>query len=340
MSPININPSAHAHMPHLNNAYGTCISSYSSGGFGAVRGTVWIPPPTPPPRPSLPLTLTNWTSATFSTSDSWTPSPLAPPTRQEVATRDLEARLRERAAFDPISDALLMHHATKRKRLTAELLPPLSPPVKKQKRVYRDDQQKIDLFFWMITQEFDWTYGEMLYKTALCSASRASETQTKTITHFFAGHDKKYPASRTLDLWLRHPYGRRPPPETMYCVDRPYTELLQIRPALTSFAAQVVQQRLVREAEEAIKVKNGLHVSIANKNGKGKPLVWDDLGAGTLPHVRSIFEKIQPLLWAFVTTLCLRCPSKGVASEGAVRKRRAINNVRILSFILLRLILY
>ncbi|KAL1658988.1 hypothetical protein GGF50DRAFT_131359 [Schizophyllum commune] len=260
-------------------------------------------------------------------------SPTAITARRSIsrpaALRDLGERLAARKVFDPIASALLERRGTKRKSPDAGASPELDTPhAKKPCRVRRDDQQKLDLLFWFIKEELNWTLGETLYKSSLHVASRGSEMQVKMLTHFFAGHDKEFPVSRTLAVWLKHPYGRNPPHDLMYSLDHPYTEIRQMRPALTSFSAQLVRQQLVREAEEAIKVKNGLHVSIGKKARENvKPLVWDDLGVGTVDHVRAILQKNQPLLYNFVSELCSRKPRKDQHGAVVVRKQRTITNV-------------
>ncbi|KAG0704741.1 hypothetical protein DFH29DRAFT_910741, partial [Suillus ampliporus] len=48
----------------------------------------------------------------------------------------------------------------------------------------------------------------------------------------------------------------------MYTLTPSYTELKAVRPALSSFAAQVVKQKFVAEVKQAVKPGNGLHVSL------------------------------------------------------------------------------
>ncbi|KAI5888787.1 uncharacterized protein SCHCODRAFT_02671332 [Schizophyllum commune H4-8] len=293
------------------------------------------------PRTGLPSSATTpYSASAFSEATLPSPvpgntalSPTAPTARQSlrrpVAPRDLGERLAARKVFDPVASALVEHRGTKRKSSATGASTELDAPLSKRPcRVRRDDQQKLDLLFWFLKEELNWTFGEMLYKSSLYVASRGSETQTKMLTHFFAGHDKEFPVSRTLSVWLKHPFGRHPPRDLMYCVDLPYTEIRQMRPALTSFSAQLVKQQLVREAEEAIEVKSGLHVSIGKKERKNvKPLVWDDLGVGTVDHVRGIIQRTQPLLLNFVSELCSRKPRRGLHGAVVVRKQRTVSNV-------------
>ncbi|TRM62009.1 hypothetical protein BD626DRAFT_362119, partial [Schizophyllum amplum] len=139
-----------------------------------------------------------------------------------------------------------------------------------RKRLKRSRQDKLDLLFWMLKKELGWTFGEML-----CNAlndpepgDKRSETQSKMLTGWFKS-EQEYPISRFLQLSLKHPFGRNPQPDLMFCVDRPYTGISGVREGLSSFSAQLIEERLLREAEEVIKPSSGLHISIGTK-GKQK----------------------------------------------------------------------
>ncbi|KAF8193655.1 hypothetical protein BJ912DRAFT_1091531 [Pholiota molesta] len=175
--------------------------------------------------------------------------------------------------------------------------------------------------------ELDWTFGEALFYASQATAdidfsqttldahdSRfnqwniSRESITATLQHFFNGN-VKYPPSKILDCWYRHSYGRleRNSPD-MYTTNTPYTELKPIRPALTSFAVQIVLKKLVAEAESAVSTSSGLHLSLSDKRHNEKKIEWRDVGALTFETAKEIITTHQPLLWNLVNTLATRRP--------------------------------
>ena len=74
--------------------------------------------------------------------------------------------------------------------------------------------------------------------------------------------------------------------------------------SVTSFAAQVVMNKLVREAEDVVHPSSSLHTS------HGSQLCWADLSSTTIALVTDIIKKHQPLTWKYVTTICERPPRK------------------------------
>ncbi|KAF8163034.1 hypothetical protein B0H34DRAFT_672131 [Crassisporium funariophilum] len=108
------------------------------------------------------------------------------------------------------------------------------------------------------------------------------ESITATLQHFFNGN-VKYPPSKILDCWYRHPYGclEQTSPE-MYTTNTPYTELKPICPALTSSAVQIVLKKLVAEAESAVSTSSGLHLLLSNKRHNKKKIKWRDDLVNTL----------------------------------------------------------
>jgi hypothetical protein len=76
----------------------------------------------------------------------------------------------------------------------------------------------------------------------------------------------------------------------MYSTDVPYTDIKAARPALTTFAAQLIEKRLLKEMREVTKSNAGLHVWSPARNGNpGYPLVkWDDLGVHTVSDAADV----------------------------------------------------
>ena len=108
--------------------------------------------------------------------------------------------------------------------------------------------------------------------------------------------------------------------ELLYNTAEHYQQIRPARPALTSFAAQVVMNKLVREAEDVVHPSSGLHTS------HGSQLCWADLSSTTIALVTDIIKKHQPLTWKYMTTICERPPRKrnGVT---ALRKYRPVTGV-------------
>lgn len=77
--------------------------------------------------------------------------------------------------------------------------------------------------------------------------------------------------------------GRGEDPD-MYSVMIPYADIGPVRPALSSFATQIIENRLVYEARKAVEPSGGLHVSTKLKDSGA--VTWSDIGAGHPHHLR------------------------------------------------------
>ena len=82
----------------------------------------------------------------------------------------------------------------------------------------------------------------------------------------------------------------------MYSTSTPYSGIRAARPAITSFAAQIVKIKLLKERQEAVKPSGGLH---ANTNMKvtDKAITWEDIGLTTMADVTKTIKSIQPLAY-------------------------------------------
>ncbi|KIM36098.1 hypothetical protein M413DRAFT_428012 [Hebeloma cylindrosporum] len=150
---------------------------------------------------------------------------------------------------------------------------------------------------------------------------------TAVMQHFFNGRGEKYPAL-ILANWLRHPYGRhdRDSDLNFSTVDSsPYTEIRPVRPALTSFAAQIVEQKLVQEIEKAVHPSSGLHVSISTKKkdpkAEARRVKWTDIGNTTMERTQKVIQSCQPLTWKLIMKLASR-PPRVRNNEVALRQKR------------------
>jgi len=85
-------------------------------------------------------------------------------------------------------------------------------------------------------------------------------------------------------------------------MDIPYSEIFSARPALHSYAAQVIEACLIREATDAVHPSSGLHATLLTKNSKHKA-EWVDAGATTVPEVALILKTKQLLTWHYLTKI-------------------------------------
>ena len=224
-------------------------------------------------------------------------------------------------------------------------------PKKPSKRAKLDltDLEKLRMFYGFIIEELGWTYGETLYKTSIAMADHnkshkaaisslaakrpelkyhATDNQIiSTMQHFFAGKGDYTPA-KVISSWYRHPYGRLDrDSKLMFSTEVSYGSIGPIRPALSSFAVQILTQKLVDEAEKAIQPDSGLHVNLSNKKHAAKQVEWTDLGATTLERTQSIIRTYQPLTWKLVLKLATRPPRQQDKMK-AVRTKRPPELVR------------
>ena len=206
------------------------------------------------------------------------------------------------------------------------------------------DSHKLSRFFAFLQDDLEWTYGELLYYTTMGKAPGAirdeigKSTNTKVvqrnaaiIQHFMNGSGK-YGPSQILDNWLKHPYGAHErESQLMYSTSEPYTNIKPVRPALTSFAAQLVEKKLVKEAESAIKPSSGLHISFPKKGkvAPGNLIKWPDVGSTTVENTRKIIQEHQPLTWSLIMKISSR-PPRTRNNAKIIRQRRPPENVILL----------
>jgi hypothetical protein len=161
-------------------------------------------------------------------------------------------------------------------------LPTRSPPEstmnsKKRKRYTprKTPAEKLEAVFSAI-EEAKWGLGDFLYhvfglKDEDGEKIQRSKRHAGMVQRFLQGNARHTPAT-IIDAWFRNPDGcissGSAEQRLMYSTDIPYTEIQSIRPALTSFAVQLVAKRLVKEAQEAVHPSNGLHATM--KKGAGK----------------------------------------------------------------------
>ena len=81
----------------------------------------------------------------------------------------------------------------------------------------------------------------------------------------FLSGETTYTPSMIIHAWFHSPYGAVSPgsedEKLMYTTTTEYIDIKPLRPALSSFAAQVVREKLLKEATNVTKPVNGLHTS-------------------------------------------------------------------------------
>jgi hypothetical protein len=98
----------------------------------------------------------------------------------------------------------------------------------------------------------------------------------------------------------------------MYSTTTPYLEIKPARAAPTSFAVQVVEEKLVKEAVRAVRPSSGLHATAKKKDGQR--IEWADIGAATVSRVAEVIRLHQPLTWHY--TMCLAQPKSCSTKPG------------------------
>ncbi|KAJ3835052.1 hypothetical protein F5878DRAFT_543819 [Lentinula raphanica] len=97
---------------------------------------------------------------------------------------------------------------------------------------------------------------------------KSFESRAAVVSSFLQGRST-HTVADIVNLWIGHPYGtKEKDSEEMFSLasTRHYTTVRAVRPALTSFAVQVVQKQLRNQMREAVKPASGLHTF--------QPLLW------------------------------------------------------------------
>ncbi|KAI0042004.1 hypothetical protein FA95DRAFT_1598679 [Auriscalpium vulgare] len=173
---------------------------------------------------------------------------------------------------------------------------------RKKRRMPRSNIQKLAHLLHVIKTDLNWSLGTCLYylfrvrdETAPDHKVHRTHEHAAVVSRFLGGRTRHTPAD-ILECWLRSPDGRparagsqrRSAAEDesyMYSLDTSYTEIKAARPALTSFAVQIMRDRILGERREAVKPESGVSPAIVNldtkaqkiKEGHRKNLTVDDL---------------------------------------------------------------
>jgi len=207
---------------------------------------------------------------------------------------------------------------------------------KRKKQSYgprRSTADKLAAIFDAI-RDVNWTLGEFLYHTFQTKDKdgqdmKRSHQHSKYATHFLQGQTA-YTPGIILECWYHSPDGRvhggSGQEVSMYATTPVYTKIKPARAALTAFAAQIVEKKLVQEARKAVQPQSGLHAT-SKKRGTQK-VEWADVGASTVSHVEAVIKRHQPLTWRLLNRIA---GEKDVEGVPAVQKRRPTSMARHLT---------
>ncbi|KAF8872739.1 hypothetical protein BD779DRAFT_1708992 [Infundibulicybe gibba] len=206
---------------------------------------------------------------------------------------------------------------------------PVNTPTAHKKRKYTPRQTtsaKLEAVFQAI-DDARWTLGDFLHYTFRMKDDDAkdisrSPRHAQVVSRFLQGLCAHTPAM-ILNSWFHSPDGRistdSHDANLMYSTKTPYTEIKPVRAALTSFAVQIVESKLVKEARQAVKPSSGLHATSRRKGARR--VEWLDVGATTVSRVAGLIQLHQPLTWHYM--MCISEPeSRPSQGEVAVHRRR------------------
>ncbi|KAJ3833128.1 hypothetical protein F5878DRAFT_570093, partial [Lentinula raphanica] len=170
----------------------------------------------------------------------------------------------------------------------------------------------------------------MFYSSKWKDFSRGS-THSQAVEKFLGGQCQHHPGE-IIHNWYSSPDGRLGKNDDaaylMWSSCEPkYSQIKHIRACLTSFAAQICIEHAVRQAKNAVKPNNGLHVRLSAKGDSGSysnslHTDWADIGSNTVSRVGDIFRTHEPFLYDF-----LSCVASGKIDGDLVRKTRPIDIV-------------
>ncbi|KAJ7719580.1 hypothetical protein B0H16DRAFT_1795129, partial [Mycena metata] len=180
----------------------------------------------------------------------------------------------------------------------------------------RTTSQKIEAVLHAIKEQ-NWTFPSFLYhlfqtKDGKGKPISRSTVHAQTVSRFLSGRSENS-VSDILAAWMASPDGRipahSPNRSLMYSTSIPYTTIKPVRAALTSFATQIIGKKVACEAESAVHISSGLHVSIGpNSKHPETQLQRHHIGAETIPLVRSAIQKHQPVTVFLCNNIAMRRP--------------------------------
>ena len=204
----------------------------------------------------------------------------------------------------------------------SDVLPSLtnSEEPKRKKKSYRPRRttaDKLAIIFNAI-RDVNWTLGEFLYHTFQTKEKSGLDIKRTTqhamyATHFLQG-ETSYSVGMILECWYLssdgHVHDGLAEDVSMYSTTSDYTSIKPARAALTAFAAQIIEKKLIQEAKKAVQPQSGLHAT--SKKAGAHKVEWADVGASTASHVESIIKCYQPLTWRLLNRIAGEKDGEGV----------------------------
>ncbi|KAJ3773051.1 hypothetical protein FB446DRAFT_788168 [Lentinula raphanica] len=200
---------------------------------------------------------------------------------------------------------------------------PTSPPVKRKKENHT-----------FIVYSTDQPAARKKRKRALSALEKLESIlqHIQSLGNRFLGGRCQHHPGEIIHNWYSSPDGRLGENDDaaslMWSSCEPkYSQIKHIRACLTSFAAQICIEHAVRQAKNAVKPNNGLHVRLSAKGDSGSYSAslhtdWADIGSNTVSRVGDIFRTHEPFLYDF-----LSCVASGKIDGDLVRKTRPIDIV-------------
>ncbi|KAF9487952.1 hypothetical protein BDN71DRAFT_1542358 [Pleurotus eryngii] len=146
----------------------------------------------------------------------------------------------------------------------------------------------------------------------------------------YLGGDSSLSVSEVLEAWLTTPYGRPRTDgdlEDVFSTRRDYRDINVARPAVTSFAAQIIKSQLQEEAQQATRKSTGLYAPIRQKNTDAS-ITWKDLGSSSLAIVKTELEKYQPLTLNYMQAVAQGSPRNRPTDLAAVNALASLDLCR------------
>src|SRR5882762_2653138 len=176
--------------------------------------------------------------------------------------------------------------------------------------------KKLNIVFSAITKDAHWTLSEFLYFTFQVKGTKGkkisrSSCHATMVSQFLRGQTR-YKVADILAAWTQSPDGRPQSSEdgeNMYSPSTPFLDIKPARPAITSFAVQLIEKKLTQERNMAVRPSSGLHAS-AKTNSPDKILSWEDVGLMTVADITDILKEHQPLTWHYLLKLTTPKPRK------------------------------
>ncbi|KAJ7480367.1 hypothetical protein B0H11DRAFT_1724975 [Mycena galericulata] len=175
-------------------------------------------------------------------------------------------------------------------------------------------KEKLDKIFDLF-QEVGWCLGEFMHHTFAHRDVNRSPRHGNIVQRYLSGRNR-FNVAEILEAWLTSPDGAGADSDTeLYSLTIPYTELMQVRSILTSFAAQTIQTKLVQDIRAA-------------------------LGLSLMRNMKSVVEHTQGLFYQYMIALATPDSPSRHGVVAAPRRNRppelvcsaAINAIGMITF--------